>query len=83
MKDEDTLRERYPFSRFKEVALEMVAKWSKEYTTNIKKYSQETTITLNLCTKGYHCEPERPPGFMSCHSTKTFFISLVLVYIDH
>ena len=53
VKDEDTLRERYPFSRFKEVALEMVAKWSNEYSTNMKKYSQEPTITLNLWTKGY------------------------------
>ena len=44
-----TLRKRHPFSRFKEVALEMSAKWSNVYTTN----SQEPIITLNLWTKGY------------------------------
>ena len=48
-----TLRKRHPFSRFKEVALEMSAKWSNVYTTNMKKYSQEPIITLNLWTKGY------------------------------
>ena len=53
VKDEDTLRERHLFLRFKEVALEMVAKWSNEYSTNMKKYSREATITLNLWTKGY------------------------------
>ena len=29
----------------------MLAEWSNEYKTNMKKYSQEPTITLNLQTK--------------------------------
>jgi hypothetical protein len=53
IKDEQTLRERLPLSRFKELAFEAVRKWSKEYATNQKQVINETTITLSTWTKAY------------------------------
>ena len=52
-KDEKTLRERLPLSRFRILALETVEKWSKEYANHSKEFMTETTITLELWTKGY------------------------------
>jgi hypothetical protein len=53
IKDEKTLRERLPLSRFRILALETVEKWSKEYANHSKEFMTETTITLELWTKGY------------------------------
>ncbi len=50
IKYEQTLRERLPLSRFKELAFEAVRKWSKEYQKQVKN---ETTITLSTWTKAY------------------------------
>ena len=53
IKDEETLRERLPLSRFKILALESVEKWSKEYERNLKVISFQPSITLEVWTKAY------------------------------
>jgi hypothetical protein len=53
IKDEQTLRERLPLSRFKELAFEAVQTWSREYATNQKQVITEPTITLSTWTKAY------------------------------
>jgi hypothetical protein len=53
IKDESTLRERQPLSRFRILALKTVEKWSKEYANQSKEFKTEATVTLELWTKGY------------------------------
>jgi len=49
VKDEDTIRERLPLSRFTVVVFQIVKKWSKERNptrVNAKKFEHQPTITL-------------------------------------
>lgn len=57
IKDEDTIRERFPSSRFTVILFEVVGKWSKERNPtrlNAKKFEHEPTITLAYWTEGYN-----------------------------
>jgi hypothetical protein len=53
IKDESTLRERLPLSRFRILALETVEKWSNEYANGLKEFKTSATIILELWTQGY------------------------------
>ena len=56
IKRNKTLRERYPLSRFRIVAQNIVGDWSKERDTtriNSKKFSIIPTITTKMWTDGY------------------------------
>lgn len=63
IKDEGTLRERLPISRFRIVALETVQKWSKEYAINLKEFKSTATITLDLWTQGYQWAKKKKKVF--------------------
>jgi hypothetical protein len=57
IKDEDTIRERLPLSRFTVAVFEIVNKWSKERNpsrVNAKKFEHQPTITLSCWTDGYN-----------------------------
>ncbi|KAG5899638.1 hypothetical protein JTB14_036011 [Gonioctena quinquepunctata] len=56
MKDSNTLRERFPLSRFLVVAKEMVNQWSTNYTTNPEEnyVAKDPSISLKDWTESYH-----------------------------
>lgn len=53
IKDEHTLRDRLPLSRFKIIIAEMVASWSVKYKNNLKVFIETPTIDLPLWTSAY------------------------------
>jgi len=53
IKKEDTLRERLPLSRYFQLCLDSVKKWSKQYANNDKKFMDSPTIDLKQWTEGY------------------------------
>lgn len=53
IKDQHTLRERLPVSKFKVVLAEMVAGWSISYKNNLKIFKKIPTIDLPLWTSSY------------------------------
>ncbi len=57
IKDEDTIRERLPLSRFTVVVFEIVNKWSKERNparVNSKTFEHQSLIKLSHWTDGYN-----------------------------
>ena len=53
LKDEETIRERVPLSRFSKQALEIVAKWSLAYPRNLKIFYHKQTVDTALWTQAY------------------------------
>ncbi len=57
IKDEDTIREQIPLSRFTVVVFSIVNKWSKERNPiriNSKRFEHQSLITLSHWTDGYN-----------------------------
>jgi len=53
IKDEQTIRERVPLSRFSQQALEIVSKWSLAYPRDLKVFINKPTIGTPLWTQAY------------------------------
>ena len=53
IKDEETIRERLPLSRFRVIIMQSIEKWSKEYPRQLKFFVARPSITLELWTKSY------------------------------
>ena len=76
IKDEDTIRERLPLSRFTVVVFSIVNKWSKERNptrVNAKKFEHQPQITLPYWTDGYNWVKLNKEGISISKDDRTIY----------
>lgn len=81
IKDENTLRERLPLSRFAVILKEYINTWSLQYTANAKTMHAVPTLNLGLWTKAYQWANEKKKRLSRMLHPKDMFISFLLAKV--